>query len=134
MRVVLDTNIFISGIFWQGKCSKIILLWREKKFDLIVSFSMLEEFVRVLKDFKIQMPAEAIREWVDMIINNSIVVEPEEKLDVVKSDIKDNIIVEAAVEGRVDFIVSQDNHLLELKEFRNIRIVGPEDFLNLFSD
>jgi len=54
MRIVLDTNIFLSGIFWQGNfCSQIIGKWKNKEFDLVSSVDILEEFVRTLKNFKI---------------------------------------------------------------------------------
>ena len=60
-----------------------------------------------------------------------IIVEPTEKILIVKDDPKDNIFIETAVGGNVDYIVSQDNHLLKLKEFRGIKIVTPEEFNTL---
>lgn len=68
-----------------------------------------------------------------MIIQNSILVEPKEKLDIVKDDPKDNIFVETAVAGNALYIVSQDNHLLKLDKFRNIRIATPAEFVSLLS-
>ncbi|MFH1711407.1 MAG: putative toxin-antitoxin system toxin component, PIN family [Nanoarchaeota archaeon] len=131
MRVVIDTNVFIFGIFWEGSCNKIILLWKDKKFEMVSSLEILDELSRVLKDFKIQMPDEMIKGWIDLIINNSLLVEPEEKINLARDE-KDNMFIEAAVSGNADYIVSQDNHLLELKEFRNIKMINPENFLNLF--
>ena len=59
MKAVIDTNVFVSGIFWEGNfCSQIIEKWRKSKFDLICSMKRLDEFVRTLKGFKIQMPEE----------------------------------------------------------------------------
>lgn len=56
MRVVLDTNVFISGIFWEGNfCSEIIELWKNGKFELVVSIELIEELMETLKSFKIQM-------------------------------------------------------------------------------
>lgn len=98
MRVVIDTNVFISGIFWEGNfCSFIIDKWKSKKFELVSSVEILEEFVRTLKDFKIHMPDELIEEWRDLIIENSIIVDPAEELDVVKDDLDDNKFLEAAI-------------------------------------
>ena len=64
---------------------------------------------------------------------NSIIVEPKEKIAIVKDDPKDDIFIETAVAGNADFIVSQDKDLLKLKEFRGIMIITPEDFNKLCS-
>ena len=128
MKVVLDTNIFISGIFWKGASNKVILNWKEGKFTLVASLEAISEIIKVLKDFKIKLSDEMIREWIDLIVRNSIIVEPKEKIVAVKDDPKDNIFIETAVAGNVDYIVSQDNHLLKLKEFRGIKIITPEEF------
>ena len=133
MKAVLDTNIFISGIFWKGASNKVILNWKEGKFMLVTSLGTISELIKVLKDFKIKLPDEMIREWVDLIVRNSIIVEPKEKIAIVKDDPKDNIFVEIAIAGNVDYIVSQDNHLLKLKEFRGIKIITPEEFNKMYN-
>lgn len=133
MKVVLDTNIFISGIFWKGASNKVITNWREGRFTLITSLETISEIIKILKDFKIKLPDEMIKEWIDLIVRNSIIVEPKEKIDAVKDDPKDNIFIETAVAGNADYIVSQDNHLLKLKEFRGIKIISPEEFNELFN-
>ena len=89
------------------------------------------EIIKVLKDFKIRLSDEMIKEWIDLIIRNSIIVEPKEGINIVKDDPKDNIFIETAVAGNVDYIISQDSHLLKLKEFRGIKIITPEDLINI---
>ena len=128
MKVVLDTNIFISGIFWKGSSNRIITHWKEGKFTLITSLKAVSEIIKVLKDFKIKLSEDIIKEWIDLIVRNSIIVEPKEKIAIVKDDPKDNIFIETAVAGNVDYLISQDNHLLKLKEFRGIKIITPEEF------
>ena len=128
MKIVLDTNVFISGIFWKGASNKVIFNWKEGKFTLVTSLEAISEIIKVLKDFKIKLPDDMIREWVDLIVRNSIIVEPKEKINIVKDDPKDNIFIETAVAGNVEYIISQDKHLLKLKEFRGIKIITPEEF------
>ena len=128
MKVVLDTNIFISGIFWKGSSNKVILNLREGKVTLVTSLKIISEIIKVLKDFKIRLLDDMIKEWVDLIVRNSIIVEPKERIEIVKDDPKDDIFIETAVAGNVDYIISQDNHLLKLKEFRGIKIITPEEF------
>ena len=128
MKVILDTNIFISGIFWKGSSNNAITNWKEGKFTLVTSLEAVSEIIKVLKDFKIKLSDDMIQEWVDLIVRNSIIIEPREKIEAVKDDPKDNIFIETAVAGNVDYIISQDNHLLKLKEFRGIKIITPEEF------
>lgn len=61
MRVVLDTNVFISGIFWKGDSYKVILLWKNGRFTLVSLLDTLKEIIKILKDFKIQMPPDMIK-------------------------------------------------------------------------
>ena len=128
MRIVLDTNVFISGIFWEGNfCSKIIDKWRKGIFQLVSSPKLVEELVETLRSFKISMPEEMIQEWKNLIIETSIMVDPIVAVKAVKDDPEDDKFVEAAVYGEADFIVSQDKHLLKLKEYNKIKILKPEE-------
>src|SRR3989338_283065 len=132
MKTVLDTDVFISGIFWKGASNKVIFNWKEGKFTLVTSLEAVSEIIKVLKDFKIRLSDEMIKEWVDLIVRNSIIVEPREKISIVKDDPKDNIFIETAVAENADYIISQDNHLLKLKEFRGIKIITPEEFNKIY--
>ena len=132
MRTILDTNVFVSGIFWEGNfCSKIIDKWRNKEFELVSSIEILDELVKTLKDFKIQMPEEMIEDWRNLIIENSVIVEPTIKLNVIRDDPDDNKFLEAGISGNVDLVISQDKHLLNLRDYQGIKIVNPEEALLL---
>ena len=133
MKVVFDTNIFISGIFWKGSSNRVITNWKEGKFTLVTSLEAVSEIIKILNDFKIKLSDEMIKEWVDLIVRNSMIVEPKEKMEVVIDDPKDNIFIETAVAGNADCIISQDNHLLKLKEFRGIKIITPEEFNKIWN-
>ena len=128
MRAVIDTNVFVSGIFWEENfCSQIIEKWKNKKFELVSSMKIIDELVNTLKNFKIQMPDSMIEDWRNLIIENSTIVEPTIKLDVVKDDPDDNKFLEAGVTGNVNLIISQDKHLLKLGKYEGINIVSPEE-------
>ena len=55
MKVVLDTNVFISGIFWRGNSHKVLINWKEGHFTLVTSLGAISEIIKVLKDFKIKL-------------------------------------------------------------------------------
>lgn len=131
MKVVLDTNVFVSGIFWSGNyCSQIIDKWKNKEIELVSSLQIVEELVKTMKGFKIHMPEDMIEEWKNLIVKNSTIVEPTSKIDAIKEDSEDNKFLEVAVDGKVDFIISQDRHLLNLKEYCGIKILKPEEALS----
>src|SRR3989338_2140231 len=131
MRLILDTNVFVSGIFWEGNfCSQLIDKWKNKEVKLVSSLEIVGELIETLKNFKIFMPESMIEEWKNLILNNSIITQPSTKIDIIKEDPEDNKFLEAAVDGKADLIVSQDKHLLNLKEYQGIKILNPEEAIN----
>ena|SRR3989338_1159986 len=131
MKVVLDTNVFVSGIHWQGASEKILRFWFLNKFELVSSAETLDEFVKTMASFKIPMKIEDVLWWESLIIEKSENVAPKRKINVVKDDSDDNKFVEVALEGKADYIVTQDKHLLRIKEFEGISIITPEEFLRI---
>jgi len=100
----------------------------EKKKVPISEFpKLIEELEETLRSFKISMPKDMIQEWKNLIIETSVMVDPVVAIKAVKDDPKDDKFVEAAVYGEADFIVSQDKHLLKLKEYNKIKILKPEE-------
>ena len=77
------------------------------------------------------MPQYTIQEWVDDILENAIIVEPVERINAIKNDPDDNKFIEAAIAGRADYLISQDKHLLRLKNHENVKILMPEEFLEI---
>lgn len=129
MNIVLDTNIFISGIFWKGDPYKILLLWKDCKVQLISSIEIITEISRTLSDFKIRLPEELQKEWIHTITINSTIVEPKEKFTIIQDDPTDNKFIEAAIAGKAEYIITRDKHLLKIQQFRNVKIITPTEFL-----
>lgn len=123
VRVVLDTNIFISGIFWRGNPYKILRMCFSHELSLITSLAIIEELQDVLRtEKKFELEEDDISLYVWLLLSHSILVEPVQKISAVKDDPEDNKILECAVEGKVDYIISGDSHLLSLSEYEGIRI------------
>jgi uncharacterized protein len=102
-----------------------------------LSKDIIKEFIGVLNYEEIQDKIKdknlEMQKTVEDILSISIIIEPQQKFDIIKDDVKDNIIIECAFEGKVDYIITNDKHLLKLKEFKNINIINPEEFLKLFN-
>lgn len=136
MKIVLDTNVWLSAIFWDGEASKILDKAEKKDIQIIISEDILSEIIKVLnRESKFQKYILNLRlnieDLLRTILSISTLIETKTKLDIIKADPKDNIILEAALEGKVEYIVSYDNHLLNMIEFRNIKIISPGEFLRL---
>jgi uncharacterized protein len=131
MNVVLDTNIFVSGTFWKGNPYKILLLWKEHKIQLVNSIEIIAEISRIMADFKIQLTEELKKELIHTITMNSIIVEPKERFNIVTDDPTDNKFIDAAIAGKAEYIITKDKHLLKIKQFRNIKIITPEEFIKI---
>jgi putative PIN family toxin of toxin-antitoxin system len=130
LRVVLDTNIYISALeFPKGRNAVLWSAAREGRFQLLVSPMIIREMARVLRnDFGWQ--EEGIQVLVRRVaeVAGAGVIAPRTSVHAVTADPDDNRIVECAVDGKADLVVSNDRHLLELKEYAGIPIIGSVDF------
>ncbi len=134
MKIVLDTNVWLSGILWDGEASKILEKAEKKDIQIIISEDILSEIIKVLnRESKFQKYILNLRLSIEdllrTILSISTLIETKTKLDIIKADPKDNIILEVALEGKVDYIISYDNHVLNMIEFRGIKIISPKEFL-----
>jgi putative PIN family toxin of toxin-antitoxin system len=127
-RVVLDTNILISSVL-GGALVVVLEKWDAGKFTVIVTTDVVSEYFEVLNRPKFGLKQETIDKIVNYIYQFSEFVVPAEKIQFIENDPKDDKFLEAAIAGKVDFIVSGDNHLLDLKEFRSIPIISGREFL-----
>ena len=130
-RVVFDTNVWISGMVFGGEVQKVLQAAIEGRVLSIISMELLQELEAVLKSRKFNFPPEAISTVLYEVQTLAIMVHPKLKLNVIKSDPSDNRVLECAIAGKPDWIVSGDSDLLGLKKIRGIKIYSPRDFLDL---
>jgi putative PIN family toxin of toxin-antitoxin system len=128
MRVVLDTNIFISALL-GGTLGKIVDDWKAGKFILIASAGIAREYLDIINRPKFKIPEDEIAATTDYLLKTAEFVTPEEEVNIIKADLTDNKFLEAALAGSADLIVSGDNHLRELKRFRSIPIITAREFM-----
>lgn len=127
MRVVLDSNVVISAFTTQGLCQ---LLFEHclDRHDLILSEGLLEEIGRFLGK-KTKLPTDQVMEILDYLRAEVEVVRPHPLSAAVCRDPDDVEVLGTALSGKADVIVTGDQDLLTLKEFRSIRIISPRGFL-----
>ncbi|WP_338827682.1 putative toxin-antitoxin system toxin component, PIN family [Neomoorella thermoacetica] len=136
MKVVLDTNVVISGLLVPvGPPGRIIDLWADGKIDVVVSPAVITEYMEVFLRPKFAKAGtmEERQQLLEGFINltNTILVLPDIEIDIINADPSDNRFLECARTGETDCIISGDSHLLALKEYEEIPIITPGQFLEM---
>jgi len=132
---VPDTNVLISALFWRGNPYRILRLGIEGRIKLIISGEIIEEVRDVLrKEEKFELTEGEIEAYCTLLKNHSKQVNPSKKLELIVKDPEDNKFLECAIEGKADYIVSGDSHLLELREYEGINIITPAELSKLIPD
>ncbi len=129
LRIVLDTNVIISAIIFKGKPREIYDLALNEVFKTISSSTLISELTGILaKRFLLSFAEINVIEFEIKEIFEF--VHPKKSINVVR-DIDDNHVLEAAVEGKCQYIITGDKDLLDLKSYNQITILTPSDFLEL---
>ena len=129
VKVVLDTNVYISAVLFGRKPEEIRRLSQEGKIELLVSEAIIAEVAEVLRR-KFDWESWQISQIINEMRETTTLVIPNQTLSVIEKDEDDNRILECAVEGKAQYIISGDkSHLLPLKEYQGIKILSPDQFL-----
>lgn len=131
-KIVVDTNIYISAIFWGGKPRQVIDLGRSEKVLIYSSYSIVAEIAGKLKS-KFNLTEEETSQIIFDFSTFTTLIETQNSIKVIDDDPDDDKFIECAVSSVSDFIVSGDKHLLNLKEYNGIKILKAADFLSFIT-
>jgi hypothetical protein len=133
MKVVIDTNVFVSS-FFGGKPRKIIDLWKKGEISICISDEILDEYVEVLHRLGLKNQEE-LKELLSLFSENVNIYFTKEtpKLNIVEKDPDDNKFIECAVVLDASYIITGDKALLTIKSFQKIKILNPQQFLESFT-
>lgn len=131
LKVVFDTNIYISGIIFGGTPLLCIDYARERKVDLYISKKIILELAVKLRE-KFEWEDGKVSSVVHGVLTFARLVEPKVTVDIIKKDPADNRILEVAKEVDADYIISGDKrHILPLKKLGKTKIVTAAEFIKL---
>ena len=130
MKIVIDTNVLISAIFWTGKPKQLLNKVRRGEATFLISEDLLIEFKEVLmrKDKPFKLSLEEAERVVTEMRGIAQIVHPNSQVVVCKDE-RDNKVLECAIDGRAEYVISGDLHLLGLKSFKGVKIISVMDFL-----
>jgi putative PIN family toxin of toxin-antitoxin system len=128
LRIVLDTNILVSGIISaSGPSARILDAWRDHRFLLVTSVEILEEVRRVLRYPRIadkyHISSTDVRDLMNLLEQEAVVLSNIPEVSVVLEDPDDNKFLACALQAEADFIASGDRHLLAIREHGGIPVV-----------
>ncbi len=131
MRIVIDTNVLISAIFWTGKPKQLLNRVRHQVITFVTSNDLLDELKRVLmrRDKPFRLSGGEADQVVEAMRELSEVVKIHSRISVCHDEM-DNKVLACAIDGKAEYIISGDIHLLGLGSFKGIRIMSVADFLD----
>ena len=131
--VVFDVNVLVSSLIVEGKPEDLWLEAKANKFVLISAHQIVSEFVKVIsrKKFEKYVDEDEIRLFLEDLHKTAKFMRVKSKFEVVKEDPSDDVILRTAYDGKADYVVSGDRHLLSLGVFRGINIITVDEMLNL---
>lgn len=130
-KVVLDTNILISALGWGGNPRTIFNKVIDGEIELIISFKQIDELLRVMEYPKFKFSDEQKDKFLLILLEIATLVTTTSRVNIIKEDPSDNLILEPSNEMKIDYIVSGNEHLLKLKEFKGTKIITAKQFLQL---
>jgi len=139
LRVVLDTNVLVSGLLSSGGiCNQIIRRWVNGEFILCICKETIEELEKVVRYPNIakrhKLSEDEMRHYIEYLEEFALKVNITEIIDVIKADRSDNIFPACALESGADYIVSGNYHLLDLKLYKSTKIITPRKFYDILSN
>ena len=133
MRIVLDTNVLISGIFFSGLPGKILQAWHSQKLQLFVSVEILDEYFSVAERLTNRYAGVEYEEILGLIVQNAELVQVTDLPDPVCEDPDDDKFLACALASNTNIIVSGDSDLLKVSGYCGIQVLTPKAFVSEFS-
>lgn len=129
MRVVLDTNVFVSGVFFSGPPHRILPPWFGGKLRLVVSPEILEEYSRVGEELADRFRGIDLRPILELVAVTADMVSAVDSVEPICSDADDDKFFLCAISAACKWIVSGDKHLLAKSGYGGVEVMKPRDFI-----
>ena len=130
MKIVLDTNVFISGIFFRGPPFEILNAWKHSRLQIVLTKKILEEYQRVAGALANKFPTIHILPIIELLTIHSLFIDADDFAISVCQDPDDNKFIECAIASKAKIIVSGDKHLLNVTGYQGITVLKPREFVD----
>jgi len=130
VKVVLDTNVFVSGVFFRGPPHEILRAWRDGRVELVVSPEIVGEYFRVGKILSERFPGIELEPILSLLTIEAILVSAPELPEAVCDDPDDDKFLACAIAAGAKVVVSGDRHLLKISGYHEIEVIKPREFVD----
>ena len=131
MKIVLDANIFISSFFWGGNPRMVLERVITRTDELLITKEILDEIEEVLNRPKFHVGKNEIEYYLQSIEEIAHKIVTKNRLTKASRDKADNKYIECGIAGKANYIISGDIHLLEIREYDNLKIVTAKEYLEI---
>jgi len=132
MKIILDTNVFISGIFFSGPPSHILKAWQNSRLQIVLSQEILNEYQRVAESLAAKFPTIDILPIIELMTIHGQLIDTDGFDVSVCDDPDDNKFMECAIAGNIKIIISGDKHLLTVSGYQGITVLKPREFVDSY--
>ena len=132
MKVVLDTNVLVSGVFFSGPPRQILEAWRDGRVELVASLEILEEYRRVGERLGAEFEGVSLEPFFTLLAMNALIAQPRPLPEAVVSDSTDDKFFACALGTDCRIIVSGDNRVLAASGYEGVEVVRPRRFVERY--
>lgn len=132
MKIILDTNVFVSGVFFKGPPYQILKAWQNGKIQLVLSPEILDEYYRVSEILAEEHPSILMKPVLDFVIRHAEIYTVPPLEEPVCEDPDDDKFLACALASDTAIVVSGDKLLLKVSGYRNITVLKPRDFTDQY--
>ncbi len=132
MKIVLDTNVFVSGVFFSGPPYQILRAWKNQEIQIVISLEILDEYSRVGEELSEQFPETDLNPILELVTTKAELVKAARLSEAVCDDPDDDKFFACAISGKAEIIVSGDKHLLKMSGYKRIQVVKPRQFADKY--
>lgn len=132
LKVVMDTNVFVSGVFFSGPPYQILQAWQSGGFELVISQEILEEYRRVGEILAEERPKIDLNPILTFVIEHAKVYKPAKLKEPVCEDPDDDKFFACALASGSRVIISGDKHLLNVSGYEGVEVLKPREFVDRY--
>ena len=132
MKLIIDTNVFVSGIFFSEPPYSILNAWRHGKISPLISPEILDEYQRTGEKLSSKFPGVDIEHWIALILVKASLIDAPPLTEKVCIDQDDDKFLALAIASNTKIITSGDKHLLDVSGYHGISVLKPREFVDRY--
>ena len=130
MRLVIDTNVFISGVFFSGPPHQILQAWKSGRIKLVLSPEILAEYQATGEELAAKFPGVDLNPWMELVATLAVVVQAPPLAEQVCTDPDDDMFLACAIASRTGIVTSGDKALLATSGYKGVTVLTPRKFVD----